>query len=132
VKIAPDTNLLVRAAMGDDAAQAKAAQQALKDAALVGVSMAAVCEFAWVLGRGYKVSNAEVAVAIRALIAAENVVVNRFAVEAGLAMLDAGGDFADGVIAYEGEQLGGATFVSFDKRAVKFLGSQGKAAKLLS
>ena len=46
-------------------------------------------------------------------------------VEAGLAMLDAGGDFADGVIAYEGRWLGAETFVSFDKKAVEMLTSAG-------
>jgi predicted nucleic-acid-binding protein len=69
--------------------------------------------------------------AIRALAAAENVEMNRRAVEAGLAMLDAGGDFADGVIAYEGNWLGGETFVSFDKQAVRILNEQGTAARLL-
>ncbi|MGO3123578.1 MAG: hypothetical protein ACTIKR_06105 [Advenella sp.] len=57
---------------------------------------------------------------------------NRPAVEAGLLMLEAGGDFADGVIAYEGNWLGGETFVSFDKLAVKLLMEQGEAAQLLS
>ncbi len=47
-------------------------------------------------------------------------------------MLDVGGDFADGVIAYEGSWLGAETFVSFDKRAVKLLEAQGKAARLLT
>jgi predicted nucleic-acid-binding protein len=42
--------------------------------------------------------------------------VNRPAAEAGLALLDAGGDFADGVIAYEGSWLGADAFVSFDKK----------------
>ncbi len=56
---------------------------------------------------------------------------NRPAAEAGLAILDAGGDFADGVIAYEGVWLGGEVFVSFDKRAVKLLDTQGAAARLL-
>jgi len=46
-------------------------------------------------------------------------VVNRPAAEAGLSLLEAGGDFADGVIAYEGRWLGADTFVSFDKKAVK-------------
>jgi len=41
---------------------------------------------------------------------------NRPAVEAGLAMLEAGGDFADGIMAYEGRWLGGETFVSFNKK----------------
>jgi predicted nucleic-acid-binding protein len=46
-------------------------------------------------------------------------------------MLKAGGDFADGLIAYEGAWLGGDTFVSFDKQAVSLLSDQGKRAKLL-
>jgi predicted nucleic-acid-binding protein len=59
-------------------------------------------------------------------------VINRPATEAGLALLDAGGDFADGVIAYEGNWLGADTFVSFDKKAVKLIEAQGRSAQLLS
>ncbi len=47
-------------------------------------------------------------------------------------MLEAGGDFADGVIAYEGKWLGGETFVSFDKQAVALLTAQGQSARLLN
>ena len=68
---------------------------------------------------------------IRALLAIPKVEVNRPAVEAGLSVLEAGGDFADGVIAYEGNWLGGETFVSFDKKAVALLTSQGQSARLL-
>jgi predicted nucleic-acid-binding protein len=50
------------------------------------------------------------------LINAANVVVNRPAAEAGLALLTAGGDFADGMIAFEGQWLGANTFLSFDKK----------------
>lgn len=49
----------------------------------------------------------------------------------GLTILEAGGDFADGVIAYEGNWLGGETFVSFDKKAVALLAAQGLSAQLL-
>jgi predicted nucleic-acid-binding protein len=56
---------------------------------------------------------------------------NRPAVEAGLSILELGGDFADGVIAYEGSWLGGETFVSFDKKAVALLATQGQSARLL-
>ena len=52
--------------------------------------------------------------------------------DAGLAVLNAGGDFADGLIAYEGKWLGGETFVSFDKQAVALISKQGYAARLLS
>lgn len=60
-----------------------------------------------------------------------NVEANRPAIEAGLSVLEAGGDFADGVIAYEGNWLGGKTFVSFDKKAVDLLTVQGQSARLL-
>ena len=48
----------------------------------------------------------------------------------GLAFLKAGGDFADGLIAYEGSWLGGDTFVSFDKKAVALVARQGQQARL--
>jgi predicted nucleic-acid-binding protein len=73
-----------------------------------------------------------VATVIRSLLNVSNVVVNRPATELGLAVLDAGGDFADGVIAYEGTWLGGEAFVSFDKQAVSLVSAQGEAAQLLS
>jgi predicted nucleic-acid-binding protein len=65
------------------------------------------------------------------MINAENVAVNRPAVEAGLAMFKAGGNFADGVIAFEGYLQGAEAFVSFDKAAIKRLTAQGKEARLL-
>lgn len=71
------------------------------------------------------------AAALRALLATANVEVNRSAAEAGLAVLENGGDFADGVIAYEGRWLGGDTFVSFDKKAVALLAAQGQPVRLL-
>jgi predicted nucleic-acid-binding protein len=49
-----------------------------------------------------------------------------------LALLHAGGDVADGIIAYEGKWLGAEIFVSFDKRPVKLMKAQGQAVRLLS
>jgi predicted nucleic-acid-binding protein len=73
-----------------------------------------------------------IADAIRRLVETRNVVVNRPAVEAGLNVFTAGGDFADGVIAYDGSWHGGGeTFLSFDKKAVSVLAAQGHAAQLL-
>jgi predicted nucleic-acid-binding protein len=63
--------------------------------------------------------------------AAGNVAANRPAVAAGLAMMAAGGDFADGVIAFEGQWLGAEAFVSFDRRAVALAERQGMRARLL-
>jgi predicted nucleic-acid-binding protein len=50
---------------------------------------------------------------------------------AGLALLEAGGDFADGAIAYEGELLGGAKFVTFDQQAAKLLKAQKRKMRWL-
>lgn len=52
--------------------------------------------------------------------------------KAGLALLEAGGDFADGIMAHEGRGLGGETFVSFDKKATALLSQQGEATRLLA
>jgi predicted nucleic-acid-binding protein len=49
----------------------------------------------------------------------------------GLLQLEAGGDFADAVIAHEGQWLGGDTFLSFDRKAVALLQQRGIAAELL-
>ena len=132
MKVAVDTNVLVRAVVRDDKAQAKSAIKVLRDADLIAIALPCLCEFVWVLRRVYDFQPDDAATAIRALLGSANVEMNRPAVEAGLAVLDAGGDFADGVIAYEGNWLGGETFVSFDKNAVALLKAQGQQARLLS
>lgn len=132
MKITADTNVLVRAMTGDNPRQSKIAQVELARADIVALAVPALCELVWVLSQGYKIPSADIAEAIRRLINGVNVVVNRPAVAAGLAMLDAGGDFADGVIAYEGRWLGADAFVSFDKKAVQRVEAQGEVARLLS
>ena len=131
MKITADTNVLVRGVMRDDENEARTVDRILDEATLIAVSLPCLCEFVWVLRRVYSFDQADIAVAIRALLDAGNVVMNRPAVEAGLSILAAGGDFADGVIAYEGNWLGGETFVSFDKKAVSLLTAQGQPARLL-
>jgi predicted nucleic-acid-binding protein len=131
MKITIDTNVLVRAAVQDDEKQASMAVKILQEATLVAVPLPVLCEFVWVLRRGYQKSIVDISYAIQQLIKTRNVTMNRPAVEAGLAVHDAGGDFADGVIAYEGNWLGAQEFISFDKKAVSILKKHGKAARLL-
>jgi len=131
MKVTADTNVLVRALTVDDAAQSQAAQMALIKADTVALTIPTLCELVWVL-QSYKIRPSDIAGTIRGLLNSANVVVNRPAAEAGLVMLDAGGDFADGAIAYEGNWLGADTFISFDKKAVRLMDAQGKSARLLS
>lgn len=132
MKITADTNLLIRAVVQDDPRQARQAAKMLQSAELVAVPVSVLCEFVRVLRRGYKRSASDVSDAIHRLMRSANVVLNRQSVEAGLAVLNAGGDFADGVIAYEGEWLGAERFASFDSTAVSILQSLGVRARLLS
>jgi predicted nucleic-acid-binding protein len=131
MKVAVDTNVLVRAVMRDEPHQAALAEKLLVQADLIAVALASLCEFCWVLRRVYRLEASDIAAALRALIGASNVEVNRPAVEAGLAVLEAGGDFADGVISFEGLWLGADWFASFDKEAVTLLAAQGRPARLL-
>ncbi len=132
MKVSLDTNVLLRLIVGDDEAQQQSAIETLEQAELVAISVHALCELVWVLDRRYGVQRADIAAAIRHLLDMRNVVANRPTVEAGLKVLDAGGDFADGVIAFDGQWLGAEVFLSFDKKAVKLLEGQGSAVKLLS
>jgi predicted nucleic-acid-binding protein len=132
MKISVDTNVLARAVLNDDPAQSLAARKLLKEASLIAVPLPCLCELVWVLLLGAKLPKDDVATAVRSLMNVDNVVVNRPAAELGLAVLEAGGDFADGAIAYEGAFLGGEIFVSFDKKAVTVLCGQGEAARFLS
>jgi len=130
LKITVDTNVLVRAAVQDDESQSSVAATVLQQAELIAISLPVLCEFVWVLKRGYKKPVADIASAIHQLMDTVNVVMNEPAVEAGLQVLNAGGDFTDGVIAYEGEFLGADRLISFDKTAVSVLQSLGRKAEL--
>ena len=132
MNITADTNVLLRAIVGDDQSQQRLAVEALESAERVAVTSQSLCELAWVLALGYRTSSEDIAAAIRHLLEMRNISVDRRAAEAGLAVLEAGGDFADGVIAHEGQWLGGETFVSFDVQAVRLLERSGVKARLLS
>ena len=128
MKIIADTNVLLRAVVHDDPEQADAARTLLQQATVIAIPIPVLCEFAWVLKRTYARGADDVAAAIEAMTEIDVVVTDLPAVEAGLTALRAGGDFADGVIAHQGEALGGTVFASFDRRAVAWLRSTGTAA----
>jgi len=131
MKIIADTNLLVRLAVDNDPAQTRVAASAVAKADAVVVGRHSLCEMVWVLRSKYRLPREEIVMAIGNLCSIGNVAVDRGAAEAGLAAMKAGADFADGLIAYEGRQMGGETFVSFDKKAVAAIAGQGLKARLL-
>ncbi|MDO6415449.1 type II toxin-antitoxin system VapC family toxin [Sphingomonas sp. BIUV-7] len=132
MRIIADANILIRALADDDDVQSPIAREVLERADLVALTIPALCEFVWVMTRSYKEPRERVVAAIRTLIGSENVKADVPVVEAGLALFEAGGDFADGAIAHEGKWLGGDVFVSFDRKAVGLLQSRGVQAHIAS
>ncbi|MCY4013056.1 MAG: type II toxin-antitoxin system VapC family toxin [Gammaproteobacteria bacterium] len=129
MKITADTNLLLRTVLQDDPPRSREADALLAQAAAIAVPPTVFCEFAWVSRRGYGYSNDEIAHGITAICNVEAVATDGAAVDLGLAMLRAGGDFADGVIAHQGRTLGGGAFASFDRAAVTMLKGGGVEAE---
>ena len=128
MRITLDTNVLLRTVLQDDAEQAEAAQDLLARATLLAIPIPVFCEFSWVLRRSYRQTARQVADTIQAICAIETVVTDNPAVDAGIKALRSGGDFADGAIAQQGENLGGSVLATFDLQALTILRQGGLAA----
>ena len=131
MKIAVDTNILVRVVLQDEPQQAELANNLLRQASVIIVSLPCLCELVWVLRRGVKLSDEKIILVLQRLLDIQNVEVNRPAVENGLRLLQKGGDFADAIMEYEDNMLGSEIFYSFDKQAIRLLQEQGKNVQLL-
>jgi predicted nucleic-acid-binding protein len=136
LNIVLDTNVLVRIVTADDPGQTEIAQAAIQAAVeqggLVVLPITALRELAWVLGRGFGARKPAIAAAIRSLVDSRDTLTDTAAVQAGMAFLENGGDFADGVILHQGAALGGKEFLSFDRKAIALAMAQGRNARLLA
>ena len=61
MKIAADTNVLVRVVVRDDETQTRLALKLLKEAELVAITLSCLCELVWVLDRGYGLGKRDIA-----------------------------------------------------------------------
>lgn len=125
VNIIVDTNILARAVLDDDIRQSAAARKLLAESERVIVPLVALCELVWFMTRSYRLDRHHVARSIACLLKSDAVFCDRLAVEAELSMMEAGGDFADGVIAFEDRQLGGGVFATFDRKAAGLISKSG-------
>lgn len=132
MKVTADTNVLLRAILDDHPSQSDTAKAALAEADLIVVTTPTLCELVWVLRQAYERSGHDIAALLEELTSIPAVIVNDATVQAGLAAIRAGGDFADGVIAFEGAQAGGATFLTFDRKAAALVKKLGREAALLA
>ena len=122
VRIAVDTNVLVRYLTWDDEAQAIEAANAIEGADAMVVPTIVLCELVWVLKRAYRYACPEIIHILRRLVAIRAVDIERPAAEAGIAMLARGGDFADGVVWHDANRTRCDRIVTFDEGFVWLLG----------
>jgi predicted nucleic-acid-binding protein len=116
MRVALDTNVLVRYLVWDDAAQAARAAAVIEGAVEIYVPGIVLCETVWVLRRAYRLTESDILRALRVFMAAGNVVLDRVAAEAGLRMLERAGDYADGVALHDARRAGAEEMVTFDRR----------------
>lgn len=131
MRVTADTNLIVRVLTRDDPEQFEIARRTLEEAEAVAFPIVALCETAWVLRRTTRWSSADMALAFRTMLDDPRALVDRRLLNAGLALLDAGGDFADGVIAADGLHLGAESLATFDRDAADLLDRLGEPVTLL-
>lgn len=131
LKVVVDTNILIRMFTRDHPIESPKAEEILRSHEVV-ISNQTLCEMVWVLRRLYKFRVSELKQAIEYLAKVGTVILDRAAVANGLAFMDAGGDFADGIIVLEGQRLGGETFATFDRKAAAILQRTGQDFLLLA
>ena len=115
MKVAVDTNVLVRYLTWDAEEQAIEAATILESGDVIVISTIVRCELVWVLKRAYRYGGAEIVDVVRHLIQTRNIEIDRPAAEVGLQMLARGGDFADGVIRYDADRAKCDRVVTFDQ-----------------
>lgn len=131
-RITIDTNILVRLLADDDTHQQKTALEVLENADLVAIPTGVLMETVWVLAHSYKLPKAVILAMLRQLImSVPSIRVRHDEVEAGFSLMEANGDFADGVHAHTGRMMGGNTFVTFDRQAASLLHKSGEDVFLL-
>jgi len=115
VKVAVDTNVLVRFLTWDSEEQALEAAKILESGDVIVISTIVLCELVWVLKRAYRYAGADIVDVVRRVIQTRNVEIDRPAAEVGLQMLAQGGDFADGVVQYDASCAKCDRLVTFDQ-----------------
>lgn len=115
-----DTNVLMRYLLKDDELQYQAvAPYFLSNTHILVIPIHVLCETVWLLTKSMKLKKELVLGIIISLIELENVLVDKTLVQAGIEFMKLGGDFADGIIAYETNKYDNAYLLTFDKKAQK-------------
>jgi predicted nucleic-acid-binding protein len=120
-----DTNILVRYLVQDDPVQSAKATQLIERRLTAEnpgfISIVAMVETVWVLGRAYDFTSQEVAAAVERMLQAETLVVEneQEVFSAMMALKDGWGQFADAIIAALGTKAGCSCTFTFDQKALR-------------
>lgn len=119
-----DTNVVLRLLVVDDPAQGERAEQAYRTAIAadgVFISVTVLVEVTWVLRVSFKLDRTAVAAALRTLVRADGLLVERaFVVSRALAAYEGGtADFADYVILESAREASALPVVTFDERLAR-------------
>lgn len=113
-----DTNVLLRFILNDDAKQhAKVKKYFISNELFLYLPIMTVCETIWVIKDKMKIPRQSVIQILTALVEQDNILTATEAFDYGMKFLKSGGDFADGVIAYQVSQYENVSLLTFDKKA---------------
>ena len=115
-----DTNVLLRFILNDDAKQhAKVRKYFISNELLLYLPIMTLCETIWVIKDKMKIPRQSVIQILTALVEQNNILTANEAFDYGMKFLKSGGDFADGVIAYQTQCHDNAILLTFDKKSHK-------------
>jgi predicted nucleic-acid-binding protein len=123
-----DTNVLVRYLAQDDPAQSRRARDLIERQLTVDdagfISIVVMVELAWVLGRAYGLSDADLAGVIERLLQTDVLVVEREqeVFIAMTALKEGNGSFADALVGVLASTAGCSHTVTFDRKALRIAG----------
>lgn len=118
-----DTNVLVRLLVADDVRQAERARAYVAENAPCWLNRVVLCETVWVLERLYGLSRVRIATAFEQLLDTRQFEIEDVdAIQAGIAAIEGGFDFADVVIAVTNQLHGCETTATFDRKASRLQG----------
>jgi predicted nucleic-acid-binding protein len=123
-----DTNILLRHLAQDDPVQSplatKIIEQRFTEADPGFVSVVVVVEIAWVLKRGYRLPDREIAKVIEHLLETDTLVIERerHVYTAMVALRERRGSFADALIGELATEVGCSTTLTFDRKALRLAG----------
>lgn len=123
-----DTNVLIRYVVQDDPVQSRKAveliEQNLSELEPGFVSVVVLAEFAWVLGRAYRMADQDIAATIEGILQSDVLMVEReLEVYSALSAVKEGrGSFGDALIGALGQRAGCTQTLTFDRGALRLPG----------